>query len=205
MQACSLSGSGDGSSGTGVRGDRSGAGAAGGGPVGHRGQPLATATGRHAELGVPRCQAVSAGRAAALLAGPFGQISPPFLQPVPQRQRGPAVILDVPGHDALSPGVARGCPIFQCRRERDQVGYFRPQVHLSAVPAQRLQPLDRVALHPGLHALPDDPVQVDEHPRAGTGDDSRLAYVPRRHGFHLFNNQFDGSGLLVRWILVLHE
>ena len=103
-------------------------------------------------------------RARQLFAGPFGQIKPPVLQPVPQRQRGPAVVLVVPGHHPLPPGVTRRRPVLQCRLELDQAGRRLPQVHLPPVPAQRFQSLDRVALHPGLHALPDDPVQVHEHP-----------------------------------------
>ena len=97
--------------------------------------------------------------------GQPGQLGPPFLQPVPQRQRGPAVVLVVPGHDpppsSRSPG--RG-PVFERRLQRDQAGCRFRQVDPPAVPAQRLQPLDRVALHPGPDALPHDPVQVGEHP-----------------------------------------
>ena len=102
-------------------------------------------------------------RARQLLAETFGQIKPPVLQPVPQRQRGPAVVLVVPGH-RQEPGVGRRRPVLQRRLERNQADRRVPQVHLPLVPAQRLEPLDRVALHPGLHALPDHPVQVDEHP-----------------------------------------
>jgi hypothetical protein len=99
-----------------------------------------------------------------LLAQPFGQLDPPFLQPVPQRQRGPAVVLVVPGHNPLPLAVPGRSPVLERRLQRDQAGGRFGQVHPPAVPAQRLQPLDRVVLHPGPYALPHDPVQVGEHP-----------------------------------------
>ena len=100
-----------------------------------------------------------------VLAQPLGQLGPPFLQPVPQRQRGPAVVLVVPGHDPLPLPITGRGPVLERRLQRDQAGRRLVQVHLPVVSAQRLQPLDRVALHPGPHALPHDPVQVGEHPQ----------------------------------------
>ncbi len=99
-----------------------------------------------------------------LLAQPFGQLDPPSLQPVPQRQRGPAVVLVVPGHDPLPLAVPGRGPALERRLQRDQADRGCLEVDPPVVPAQRLQPLDRVALHPGPDSLPHDPVQVGEHP-----------------------------------------
>ena len=55
-------------------------------------------------------------------------------------------------------------PVLERGLERDQAARRLVQVDLPGVPGQRLQPLDGVVLHPGPHALPDDPVQVGEHP-----------------------------------------
>ena len=103
------------------------------------------------------------GRAGQVRSQPPGQFGAQLLQPVPQRQRGPAVVLVVGGDDPFRLLGVPGGAVLQRRLEGDQVLGRLPQVHLPGVPAQGFQPLDRIALHPRPDALPHHPVQVDEH------------------------------------------
>src|SRR6201995_5739644 len=83
--------------------------------------------------------------------------------PAPQRQRRPAVVLVVSRHHPPRAFRPPGRPLLQRRLEDDQLLGRLAQRHLPRIPAQRLQPLDRIALHPRPDALPHHPVQIDEH------------------------------------------
>ena len=94
---------------------------------------------------------------------PPGQLCAALFQPVAERQGGPAVVLVVPGDDPpLLIGVLC-CGIFERGLECDQVARCLRQIYLPRISAQRLQPLDGIALHTSLDPLPDDAVEVHEY------------------------------------------
>ncbi len=133
-----------------------------------------------------------------------------FLEPVPERQRGPAVVLVVRGDDLPLLGGGLGAPVLERGLEGDEVPRRLAEIHLPGVSAQRLQPLDRIALHPGPDALPHDPVEVDEHAEPEQAVDFVLAGGEAAHqpahgllaGFVQLGEMIDRGRLVV--VVVVH-